>query len=759
MAPRTLLALAAGCAAMMAATTAAPLPGMEAASGGGDLAMIARLASAAGRAARSVSSQARIPAGLARSAKRFQSRGRRELVANDDELAGFGPANQTAACAASKEWMEGLDRYCPKQCLKADDRTPEASLPVCSDGQRERDGGSCGTDACGTFLADTTDEWIEQLSVGYAECAASGHPGDEIVGGLLGGPAGPSLIGMLLHSLAADCGKSESLNLAVQPPHPAASCRNSVDFMAALDVACPKHCTNDEGERTRTGLPPCADGESDRTAQSCGQDSCASFMAAVSDDKVAELESGFQQCIFDGEGFEFIYAAIFGAPGTTAFVLQLTAMSCGPSITLGTSKSGCMQSMGFFSQVDEVCPKRCSDEDDEGERNGLPKCTGGQNERSHDSCHTDACGEFLGTIDDAKINTIMSGFQSCTGPYAVYTEHFAGDGGSDTITMAVLGTASECGHLDRLELDSGRCYSSIEQLKQIETKCPRTCRQPDDDDDTSNLPICESGQPDRSPSSCGTLDCQDFIAGFSSTATRCGFESCRGSLFEQHMLAVLEGLEGDPSRVVMEVALACGLFEQLDHAEWSPASRECGAAQMFGGELESACPKECCAASECSDEDRYSGVAVCSDGANERTASSCGIDSCRAFLSKVTAGTLNSVACGYGACGHPMDARTGYDLLVGVAAQCELADAFAITEDEFNATAVSECPPLATTVPVVCGSDSGDSAFDDPGADESTSTSTSTSTAADSSGAATGMSQPVVALLTAATAVVAAAFA
>jgi len=645
--------------------------------------------------------------------------------------------------------------------------------------------------------------------------------------------------------------------------------------MAALDVACPKHCTNDEGERTRTGLPPCADGESDRTAQSCGQDSCASFMAAVSDDKVAELESGFQQCIFDGEGFEFIYAAIFGAPGTTAFVLQLTAMSCGPSITLGTSKSGCMQSMGFFSQVDEVCPKRCSDEDDEGarnglpkctggqnershdschtdacgeflgtiddakintivsgfqsctgpyaaftehfggdggsemikmavlgtasecghldqvslegsgcvhsmyffsqvdevcpkrcsneddegERNGLPKCTGGQSERSHDSCHTDACGEFLGTIDDAKINTIMSGFQSCTGPYAVYTEHFGGDGGSDTITMAVLGTASECGHLDRLELDSGRCYSSIEQLKQIETKCPRTCRQPDDDDDTSNLPICESGQPDRSPSSCGTLDCQDFIAGFSSTATRCGFESCRGSLFEQHMLAVLEGLEGDPSRVVMEVALACGLFEQLDHAEWSPASRECGAAQMFGGELESACPKECCAASECSDEDRYSGVAVCSDGANERTASSCGIDSCRAFLSKVTAGTLNSVACGYGACGHPMDARTGYDLLVGVAAQCELADAFAITEDEFNATAVSECPPLATAVPVVCGSDPGDSAFDDPGADESTSTSTSTSTAADSSGAATGMSQPVVALLTAATAVVAAAFA
>merc|ERR1711976_152313 len=143
-------------------------------------------------------------------------------------------------------------------------------------------------------------------------------------------------------------------------------------------------------------------------------------------------------------------------------IVSSTAQGCDHGDKVDVNVGGCMQSLGFFGQLEQACPKRCSNDENEDDRNGLPQCLNGESEWSRDSCHTNACGEFLGGVDDAKVQALLTGFESCTGPYAGYLEHFSGDSGADVIKMIVSSTAHGCDHGDKVDLNVGGCYGSFQ---------------------------------------------------------------------------------------------------------------------------------------------------------------------------------------------------------------------------------------------------------------------------------------------------------
>merc|ERR1719199_478709 len=150
------------------------------------------------------------------------------------------------------------------------------------------------------------------------------------------------------------------------------------------------------------------------------------------------------------------------------------------------------------------------------------------------------------------------------------------------------GVASQCDQSDKLALSSpfssvdySTCEGAYMLMSGLELSCPKQCEDCDDGDDCDNP--CAADQPERSPATCGTSACGDFLgsitdAGLETTMTT-GFPSC-----VTH--ATLSGAAGYGAygslgfkMMFQGVASQCGTDfdceQQIRQCEHMPASLEC----------------------------------------------------------------------------------------------------------------------------------------------------------------------------------------
>lgn len=649
-----------------------------------------------------------------------------------------GRARRAKACDDAKAWSDAMDAACPKQCDTDGDES--ANLAKCDDGQEERTPSSCGTQTCAGYLSTIDVAKLESVRDGYAQCDEEGEDG--FVKGLLGGGGGAKMLQVITEDIARSCGKLSAVDL---PPRPAgASCVDSMSFSKLLDTQCPKQCEKKDDRRRdeNAELPTCVGGQPERSREKCGTDSCSALFAGVSANRVAQLEAGFQQCLVEGESLgeraleAFFSSLIFGAnPGFLGMMLTGVASDCGQTFEVGGNS--CMSAYSRIGQMDQKCPKKCSKEEKEKDRNGLPLCADDR-ERDFESCGDTECGDFLATFDQARIDSMITAFGSCTGPYAQIGEQFT----EDTVKFAVNTLATQCGHRNRLNIRMSGCLGFVDQISQFDSKCPKQCRNEDEDEDIG-LPICTEGQPQHTRSTCGSKACSDHLTKIMSKESQCWAKSCDGpyAVYGQHALQ---------DSHAASIAYSCGIWEDVD-VEWSPATRSCIEAQSWGAKLESACPQTCCG-----DDDDDCQLRKCDDDESEYSISGCGIASCSSYLSEVTADDIGALVCGFGACSSDLTSDSNspsvqeiHGHLRRMAAQCGFPNEYTVDLTDLS----GECPEVSEPVPVECGNDAN---VDAPIQTTTVSNSTTSTIGAETDAATRYSVQSTVALLAVTACVVAA---
>merc|ERR1719198_1302874 len=99
----------------------------------------------------------------------------------------------------------------------------------------------------------------------------------------------------------------------------------------------------------------------------------------------------------------------------------------------------------YMMTIDKKCPKQCDPED---AKDGLPKCTEGQKERTVDTCGTDTCEYFLASLK-SQTSEMKTGLKSCASHSSPHLQHLAKAADMLEVHFAMLVTG--CGFsIDKL---------------------------------------------------------------------------------------------------------------------------------------------------------------------------------------------------------------------------------------------------------------------------------------------------------------------
>jgi len=616
-------------------------------------------------------------------------------------------------CGIAVLHLNDLEAACPKQCHKGlggsfgdilgdledlfgggentttTTPTAEGELATCDEGESERTPTTCGTTSpntgteCMAALSKINDQAYDEIMMGLQSCLRVENNGawedtsvpDDVPEDVLGDYArfaddeSGTLLALYLQHVAGQCGYGPTddggsvIAFTYGPEFGVGSCEEGIAFMERVDVDCPQACTMEgEDQGGLESLPVCAEGEGDRTPESCGMggsanDSCSAYFTEVATPEgIAEARVGLSRCVVESDDFGEIFTGIFlgSTPGLLELLLAGIATSCGQSFE-GGGDASCSGAIAFLSEIDASCPKKCSS--DGGGQEDLPACGLNEADRDASSCGpqavgADKCEEFISSIDDAKVEDVAAGSLQCG--FLGEGEDGTGMGADvDPIEQAktavesfLFGIATQCDLTDAIGIEPGACASLTASfgllITEVEASCPTKCSL----DLNANAPCAEEDAFTRDPSTCGpdapaAEECAAILASFDENKIEelaAAFVECQDDT---------EDPEGTPSPeaqialFVLGIAAECG---QTDAIQVGDGGCINALEMMVGGGFDLHCPIQCQ-----NYDDEYSTLPACGPNQKERGPDSCGNDMCSTFLGKIDATTL---ACGILSCAN-----------------------------------------------------------------------------------------------------------
>merc|ERR1719469_186078 len=203
----------------------------------------------------------------------------------------------------------GLESACPQACVEDENSDNERELPLC-EGRAERNEDTCGNQVCDDFLHAIDDASFADAKLGLGTCTGNLVDYTELAGQ-------EDYVKHYIQNIGEQCGLEVGFT-----PNPLDSCMGAVGVISRFDMDCPRQC--EEGAASDSEMRPCANGEDEREASTCGSGNCKLLMIEVQegmedmkvglascDDDYAELKlygpqlEGHAQAIAGGCGFNW----------------------------------------------------------------------------------------------------------------------------------------------------------------------------------------------------------------------------------------------------------------------------------------------------------------------------------------------------------------------------------------------------------------------------------------------------------------------
>eukprot|EP00039_Didymoeca_costata_P006658 m.92178 g.92178 ORF g.92178 m.92178 type:complete len:491 (+) comp13340_c1_seq4:206-1678(+) len=199
--------------------------------------------------------------------------------------------------------------------------------------------------------------------------------------------------------------------------------------------------------------------------------------------------------------------------------------------------SPCMTSTVQLSRMDKNCPKQCEQRNanDDPNRtvteNGKRYCNPGEKEYLPSMCGA-TCENYIASTTKSKIafDKMIDGFNYCKdiqgfeqyAAYATYNQYLQG---------SLFSTAQNCGVASSFGFTLDACVEAVfGVLTQFNVKCPVQCTY--NEEDTNGMRICGPEEDERTPATCGTSTCKEFLQSIDVPQLYAGLNTCEGPFAE-----------------------------------------------------------------------------------------------------------------------------------------------------------------------------------------------------------------------------------
>lgn len=366
--------------------------------------------------------------------------------------AGFSFPVENTCYGAILGMVRKIDSACPRQCEIVRGPNDDPDIVNC-DGQSDRSPDSCGPEsACDEFVSSLSDNSIEAFVAGLQTC-----PRNSPVTGYRDFAAGSAdRAKQLMIEIATACGVQDSLSGDWDGAGTSSDngCAAGISrFWKTIDDACPKVCETDGLWSTHSfdvQYPACAEGQQERTAETCRNRRCNQFLSSMTDDRLGDMVQQMVLC----ENEDVRELARRG-PDFFKVILYEVADQCEVHPPAKVSKpdpESCWGSVfSFLEKIYKACPRQCEEIDNpEHDDATFRNCEPGEAERSPDSCGVQTeCDKFFVEIDvDDWLTTARAGFADCAQIPGMDDMVAISEMSPDEMKEVLYGIANSCGVAD-----------------------------------------------------------------------------------------------------------------------------------------------------------------------------------------------------------------------------------------------------------------------------------------------------------------------